>query len=572
MTTTCLHATRVCLAAASLILGACTTLPPQQPGSSAGTEQPAAPVVHAPVVAPGSTVTSPQGAVTPSVAASTSAAGSPTAAEPATNAAPVVTANVQPATPATDDPAAATQPVDPLRPEWRPSSERVERLDLWQRIREGHGVPDLETPLVRSREQAYASSPDYLQRMFDRGGRYLFHIVEEVQRRNMPTELALLPFIESAFNPTALSSARASGIWQFMPQTGRHYDLTQNLFRDDRRDVLASTQAALDYLAKLYGMFGDWHLALAAYNWGEGNVKQAIRRNKAAGLAADYLALRMPHETRHYVPKLQAIKNIVSRPEAFGVRLPPLENHPYFLAVAIRRDIDVDLAAKFAQLPLDEFKALNPQLERPVILAAGTPQVLLPYDNANAFVKAVGKHKGPMASWTAWTVPSTMKAAEAAQRVGMSDEGFRTINHIPPRMLLKSGSTVLAPRGAKHGDVSEHVAEHASMALAPEAPPERLVIWRVGKRPESVGAVAKRHNVDAAKVARWNGVSAASTFAPGTRVTLYVPVRAKAAPATRTAAKSAAGARAKAAPTTRKAGTPRKTTTRVAQSKSDARR
>jgi membrane-bound lytic murein transglycosylase D len=573
-----MHATRVWLAAASLILGACTTLPPRAPESSS-TPAPAAPVVQAPI-----TPASPTGTAAPRAGAPAtppSAAPSPSATETGAAAsavvtspvviAPVVTATVQPPTPAADEPAAAVQPVDPLQPEWRPSSERVERLDLWQRIRDGHGVPDLDTPIVRSREQAYASNPDYLQRMFDRGGRYLFHIVEEVQRRKMPTELALLPFVESAFNPTALSSARASGIWQFMPQTGRHYELTQNVFRDDRRDVLASTQAALDYLARLHGMFGDWQLALAAYNWGEGNVRQAIKRNQAAGLPTDYLALRMPHETRHYVPKLQAIKNIVTRPEAFGVRLPPLENHPYFLAVQIRRDIDVDLAAKFAQLPLDEFKALNPQAEKPVILAAGTPQVLLPYDNANAFVKALGKHKGPMASWTAWTVPSTMKAAEAAQRVGMSDEGFRTINHIPPRMLLKSGSTVLAPRGAKQGDVSEHVADHASMALSPEAPPERKLVWRVGKRAESVAAVAKRYNVDATKVARWNGVPAGATFAPGTRVTLYVPVRAKATASERT--KSAARTTAKGSVKAPGKGTRKAaSTTRVAQSKTQPKR
>ncbi len=541
-------AMRVWLAAATLMFGACTTLAPNQP---------APPVVQAPVLTATAPAASQSSQQTPS---STPAPIAPASASVTVPGAPVVTVPIQAPTPVAEEPAPAAQPVDPLQPEWRPSSERTERLDLWQRIRDGYRVPDLDTPLVRSREVAYVSSPGYLQRMTERGGRYLFHIVEEVQRRKMPTELALLPFVESAFNPTALSSARASGIWQFMPQTGRHYELTQNVFRDDRRDVLASTQAALDYLARLHVMFGDWHLALAGYNWGEGNVKQAITRNKAAGLPTDYLSLRMPHETRHYVPKLQAIKNIVTRPDTFGVRLAPLENHPYFLAVPIQRDIDIDVAARLAGLPLDEFKALNPQLEKPVILAAGTPQILLPYDNANTFVKALAKHKGPTASWTAWTVPSTMKSADAAQRVGMSDEGFRTINHIPPRMLLKSGSTVLVPRGAKQGDVSERVADHASMAMSPEAPPERKLVWRVGKRAEPVAAIAKRHNLDTAQVARWNGVAAGASFAPGTRVTLYVPVRAKTAQAGRATARATGK-------TTRKAAS-----TRVAQSKAPARR
>ena len=184
---------------------------------------------------------------------------------------------------------------------------------------------------MRDREQWYATRPDYVQRMTERGSRYLFHIVEEVERRGLPTELALLPFIESAFNPQAMSSAKASGMWQFIPSTGKHFELTQNIFRDDRRDVLASTRAALDYLEKLHGMFGDWHLALAAYNWGEGSVQRAIARNEREGLPTDYLSLRMPLETQHYVPKLQAVKNIIARPQQFGLALPPLENHPYFL-------------------------------------------------------------------------------------------------------------------------------------------------------------------------------------------------------------------------------------------------
>ena len=159
--------------------------------------------------------------------------------------------------------------------------------DLWERIRRGFAMPNLENDLVRDREQWYATRPDYMLRMTERSRKYLFHIVEEIERRNMPTELALLPFIESAFNPQAVSSAKAAGMWQFMPATGKDFDLKQNTFRDDRRDVLASTRAALDYLQKLYRMFGDWQLALAAYNWGEGSVGRAIARNKAAGLGAD---------------------------------------------------------------------------------------------------------------------------------------------------------------------------------------------------------------------------------------------------------------------------------------------
>ena len=166
--------------------------------------------------------------------------------------------------------------------------------DLWERIRRGFAMTDLDNDLVRDQERWYATRPDYIQRMTERSSRYLFHIVEEIERRNMPMELALLPFIESAFNPQAVSSARAAGMWQFMPATGNYFDLKQNAFRDDRRDVLASTRAALDYLQKLYDMFGDWHLALAAYNWGEGSVGRAIARNQKQGLGTSYTDLNMP--------------------------------------------------------------------------------------------------------------------------------------------------------------------------------------------------------------------------------------------------------------------------------------
>ncbi len=259
-----------------------------------------------------------------------------------------------------------------------------ERRNLWGRVREGFAMPELNNELVRKWEQWYAARPDYVQRMTERGGRYLFHIVEEVDKRGMPRELALLPFVESAFNPQAESSARAAGMWQFMPATGKDFELRQNLFRDDRRSVLASTRAALDYLQRLHTLFGgDWQLALAAYNWGQGNVLRAIDHNRRAGLPTGYSDLRMPDETRNYVPKLQAVKNIVARPEAFALTLPLLENHPFFLSVTVDRDIDVALAAQLSGLRLEDFLALNPQMNKPVILAAGTPQLLLPYDNAN---------------------------------------------------------------------------------------------------------------------------------------------------------------------------------------------
>ena len=436
-------------------------------------------------------------------------------------------------------------PVDPIRPDVPLDlDDRAAQADLWARVRKGFAMPDLDTDLVRNREQWYATRPDYVQRMTERGSRYLYHIVEELDNRGMPTELALLPFIESAYNPQAMSTAKASGMWQFIPSTGKDFALTQNVFRDDRRDVLASTRAALDYLQRLHGMFGDWHLALAAYNWGEGSVSRAIARNQKAGLPTDYLSLRMPNETQYYVPKLQAVKNIIARPADFGLDLPVVSNHPYFLSVPIEHDIDVALAAKLAGMQIEEFKNLNPQMNKPVILAAGTPQVLLPYDNADRFVRQLPMHRGPLASWTAWVTPKTMRTAEAARLAGMDEDDLREVNKIPLRMLIKGGSTLLVPRVEhRHVDVTGDIADNATMALAPDLPPLRKIAHRAGKK-DNVASVAKRYRVSPAQVAQWNDVGTGANFKAGQAVVVYVA-------ATRTAPRASgprAVARAEPAP------------------------
>jgi membrane-bound lytic murein transglycosylase D len=341
-----------------------------------------------------------------------------------------------------------------------------------------------------------------------------------------------------------MSRAAASGMWQFMPGTGRDFKLRQNVFRDDRRDVLASTHAALDYLQRLHTRFGNWHLALAAYNWGQGNVQRAIDANVRSRAGTDYLSLTMPDETRNYVPKLQAIKNIVLRPEAFDLALPPLDNHPFFLTVAVERDIDVALAARLAGLSLDEFQQLNPQLNKPVILAAGTPQLLLPYDNANRFVRQLARHQGPLASWTAWVAPKTLKLAEVSRLTGMPEAELRQINLIPPRMLVKQGSTLLVPRPAHAtDDVDSRIADHGSMSLAPDLPPLRRVSIKAGRRGDSVAAVAQRYRVAARDVARWNGVSPRSRLKAGQVIVLLLPqALAARAEAVKEAAKAPAAA------------------------------
>ena len=491
---------RLVLLLAPLLIAACATAPNPQPDVA----------LPAPVNA---------------AATATATAATAAAATTATTATATATATTSPAADLALDAPRAVVAIDPLQPTQlvdlnAPSA----RTDLWVRVRLGTAIPDLDNELVRKWEQWYVGRPDYVQRMTERGGRYLFHIVEEVNKRGLPTELALLPFIESAFNPQAMSSANASGMWQFVPATGRDFSLTQNLFRDDRRDVLASTRAALDYLQILHGMFGDWQLALAAYNWGQGSVQRAINRNKKLGLPTGYDDLRMPDETRNYLPKLQAVKNIVLRPQAFGLALPTLMNHPYFVTVGLERDIDLDMAARLAGLSVDEFKQLNPQMNKPVILAAGTAQVLLPYDNANQFVRALGEHRGMLASWTAWVAPRTLRTAEAAQLTGMDEDRLRAVNNIPKGMVVKQGSTLLVSRGAHRGDdVAEYIASNAMLALAPDRPPFKRLSFKAGQKGDSVAAVAQRYRVSPALVAQWNDTTAGGHFKPGQAVLVLVP-------------------------------------------------
>lgn len=345
--------------------------------------------------------------------------------------------------------------------------------DLWIQIRQGFALPELDSPLVEKQTQWLVKRPDYVNRSMARSSRYLFYIVEEVNRRNMPTEIALLPFVESAFNPEAKSTAKAMGIWQFMPRTGQDFKLTQNVFRDERRDVLQSTNAALDYLQRLYKQFGDWQLALAAYNWGEGNVAKAIKRNQALRKPTNYQSLTMPRETREYVPKLMAYKNIVQNPAAYNIVLPELENHPYFVAIDVTRDIDVDVAAQLAEMSLEDFRNLNPAFNKPVILAATDQQMLLPFARAELFQMNLASYTKPLSSWTALKVTKSETPEQLATRLALNPETIRDVNNIPRGMRIRAGSTVLIPRPpGKDSDIPQYLAEHGQLKLDKAAPPK----------------------------------------------------------------------------------------------------
>ena len=266
--------------------------------------------------------------------------------------------------------------------------------DVWERIRAGFAMPDLNIKETSDSLAFYGARPQCVASVLTRSRPYLFHIVEEIEKRKMPMELALLPFIESGFDPMANSPAQASGLWQFIPETGLRFNLPQNAAYDARRDVMASTRAALDYLQFLHGMFNDWHLALASYNWGENAVARAVATNRARGLPTQFANLNMPDETRYYVPRLLAVKQLISNPQRHGLVLPSIPNGPYFTSVARigtgtpRRDVMLDIrdVARFAEVDVGEFRALNAAHSEGVINLATVP-VLVPLDKAQSFAE-----------------------------------------------------------------------------------------------------------------------------------------------------------------------------------------
>jgi len=371
--------------------------------------------------------------------------------------------------------------------------------DLWARIRRGYAMPELDDPLVAKWEQWYASRPDYVARMVDRSRRYLYYIVVEVEERGMPLEIALLPMVESAFNPNAMSVSRASGIWQFMPATGTHYGLKQNFWFDSRRDVVAATEGALSYLSKLHADFNDWQLALAGYNWGEGNVARAVAKNQKAGKPADYPNLNMPDETRNYLPKLQALKNIVREPEKYGLELGDIPDAPYFAVVRTNRKIDVKVAADLAEMSLDEFQYLNPQHNRPVIAGADEYTILLPIDKAELFAAKLDLADQPLVSWQAYRVRSGETLPQVAAKFGLSVEALRAVNGIGAKSRVAAGHTLLVP--------SQGPAEAAEQTLAQAVfttvPQGRTFYYRVN-RGDTLAGIAAHYAVTEQDLRRWN--------------------------------------------------------------------
>ena len=378
----------------------------------------------------------------------------------------------------------------------RDNPAEISQDDVWQRIRSGFKIDDAasQNPLVSVHESWYAARPDYVRRMVSRSRQYLYHIVQEVDRRAMPMEVALLPMIESAFNSTALSTSAASGIWQFIPSTGRLYGLKQDHWYDGRRDFPAATNAALDYLSKLYLDFGDWQLALAAYNCGEGCVARAIQKNVQQGLPTDYASLTLPAETRNYVPKLLAIKNLIRNPAQYGIAIDTLPNQPYFTQVTVHANLDIRSAARLADMSSNDFIALNAAFPRQLIRSDAPVNLLVPVDKTDHFQRNL--EAGNWDSWQPYTAQKGERPEDIARRFDVSVSRLTELNQFHlKRGKLMSAQTILVPVKGRGAAVAEE-------QLAPTGPGGTS--QHVVQRGETLFGVARRYGLSVAQLTAAN--------------------------------------------------------------------
>lgn len=398
--------------------------------------------------------------------------------------------------------------------------------DMWDRIRRGFAIPNLYDERVDYWTDYYASNPQSVLLMSQRAGKYLYYIVDELNRRGLPTELALLPFVESAYNPNAYSRAHASGLWQFIPSTGRHYNLEQDWWRDQRRDPVASTNAALDYLSYLYDFQGDWYLALASYNWGEGSVKRALEKNINAGELPIYTALNMPDETRNYVPKLQAIKNIIAKPEKFGISLPRVSNTPYFTTVQKTQDMDIQVAAALAEMPVEEFKALNPSYKRPVMRGGSNPALHLPLDKVEVFNTNLNAYTGQLSSWQVYRPKKGQSLASIAKQHGISLNMLREANNLGRKASRATTAALLIPArdtgvrlASYDSDAStgRTIPAVASASSRKSMNPKTNVRTHTIKKGDTLYALARRYNTSVDALRKLNNLKS-NTLSTGTRI------------------------------------------------------
>jgi membrane-bound lytic murein transglycosylase D len=386
--------------------------------------------------------------------------------------------------------------------------------DLFEVIRTGFTLSDVDHDAVDREVRWFVKHPAYLDRTFKRGERYLYHIVNEIQARGMPLELALLPVVESAFSPVAYSRARAAGLWQFIPATGRRYGLKQNWYYDGRRDVLASTTAALDYLEFLAAEFeGDWLLAVAAYNVGEARIAREVRRNKLTGKPTDFFSLKLPRETRAYVPKLLAMRRIVGDPASHGLAFAPIPNQPYFATVDVGGQLDLHVAAELAEMPKEELLALNPAFNHWVTDPDGPHQLLVPVERHDQFNEAIAQLPPEKRVRVVYhRVRRGDTLGGIADKYGVSVAALRTANRIRGSIIHPGQDLLItaAPRGMDARPTAERVAMATEPSLRRNTSGKHVV-----RRGDTLWSIARTHGISMDTLANTNGLSRNGTLSVG---------------------------------------------------------
>jgi membrane-bound lytic murein transglycosylase D len=390
--------------------------------------------------------------------------------------------------------------------------------DTWAALRDGFMLEDTAHKSVQKAIARYSRSPRDVKDIFVRGKPYMTYILDEVSQRGFPTEIVLLPFVESGFDPFAFSHGRAAGLWQFIPGTGRIYGLDQDWWHDERRDIISSTEAALDHLDKLYQQFdGDWLLALAAYNSGSGTVRSAIRRNRKAGKPTDFWHLKLPRETRAYVPRLLAISAIVRHPEKYGVSLPSLPAETAFAVVDTDGQLDIAVAAELAGITTDALHRLNPGFNRWATHPDGPHRLLVPKTSADVFRDNLSAMpKDERTRWVRHRINKGETLSHIAQKYDTTVAVLRSTNQLP-------GTTVRAGRHLLVPVASRDTSQYAAIRAATAAPRGRgsKTTYRV-QDGDNLWGIAKKHDVTVHQVARWNRLGTRGIIRPGQELVIWL--------------------------------------------------
>lgn len=394
--------------------------------------------------------------------------------------------------------------------------------DLWDRIRAGFDLPEVQSRHIAEYERWYSSRPEYIERLVKRSTPYLYYITVQVEQRNMPMEIVLLPAIESAYKPHALSSAKAVGLWQFIPATGRHYGLKQNWWYDGRKDVYASTNSALDYLEKLHKDFdGDWALALASYNAGEGTVSRAIKANKRAGKPTNYTALKLRDETIRYVPKLIALSNIIENPGKYGLKITSVPNQPYFDIIRLNSQIELGVVADATNIPLDELEMLNPGFKRWATDPAGPHRLLVSTSSSEMVADAIaGIPQNQRVRWAHYKVRKGDTLSVIARRHGISVSSLKKTNKLKSSKInINQDLLIPLSRSYRKSDNIQQAASSSSKKSSRSSQQKPKVISV--KKGDTLWSLSKRYQVTLNELVKWNKISTSDLLFSGQKLKIW---------------------------------------------------